>query len=159
MRIKYLHWILAAIFFVAGVAVLAHSQTMGRPGMRHRGWGGRRGMFMARYLDLTDAQKTQIKSLWQQERTTIQPLMQQLAAGRKQMLAATAKGNFDQAKVQSIATQQAQTLAQLMVARQQLQTKIYNTVLTPEQRAKVDQIREKQLSRLDQQRQGSTTTK
>jgi len=152
MKSKHIQWALGVVLFVAGIVVLAHSQAMPGKGMHRGGWG-RHGMFlrhMARELNLTDAQKAQIKSLAQAERPAIQPLVQQLAGLRKQMLTATANGAFDQEKVQAIANQQAQILAQLMVARQQLQSKIYNTVLTSDQKAKADQFRQGQLSRIDQ---------
>ncbi len=154
MKSKYVLLALAMVLLVAGVVVLAHAQAMQNKDMHRGGWFGRgHGMFlqhMARYLDLTDAQKAQIKSLWDAQRPAMQPLLKQLAAGRKDMLAATANGAFDQAKVQAIASQQAQTMAQLTVLREQLQSKIYNTVLTSDQKAKVDQMRQKQLSHLDQ---------
>ncbi len=149
--------VVALVF--AGVVVLAHSQAVQDKGMHRGGWFGGHGMFMrhmARYLDLSDAQKSQIKSLWQAQRPAFEPLLQQLAAGRKEMLAATANGNFDQAKVQAIATRQAQIMAQLTVLREQLQSKIYNTVLNSDQKAKVDQMRQKQLSRIDQSLQKGT---
>ncbi len=153
MKSKYVQLVLAMVLVVAGVVVLAHSQAVPGKGMRHGGWFGARGMFlehMARYLDLSDDQRAQIKSLWEAQRPATEPLLKQLAVGRKDMLAATANGAFDQAKVQAIANQQAQILAQLTVLREQLQSKIYNTVLTSDQKAKVDQMRQKQLSRLDQ---------
>ncbi len=159
MRSKYFQLGLGIVLVLAGVVILAHSQTVQNKGWHRGGWSGARGMFlrhMARYLDLTDSQKAQIKSLWEAQRPAIQPLLQQLAAGRKDMLVATANGSFDQAKVQAIATQQAQTLAQLTVLREQLQSKIYNTVLNSDQRAKVDQLRQKRLGRLDQWLQKGT---
>ncbi len=159
MKSKYLQLALAVVLVVVGVVVLAHSQAVPDKGWHRGGGAGPRGMFlrhMARYLDLSDAQKAQIKALWQSERPAMQPLLQQLAAGRKDMLAATANGNFDQAKVQAIATQQAQTMAQVTVLREQLLSKIYNTVLNSDQKAKVDQMRQRQLDRLNQRLQQAT---
>ena len=114
--------------------------------------------FMGRYLQLTAAQRDQIKSMWQAERSTTQPLLQQLASQRKQMMAATANGKFDAANVQAIANQQSQTTASLMVERQKLQAQIYNQVLTPDQRTKFDQMRQKQVERLDKWLQHMSTT-
>ena len=120
------------------------------------GWSGhKRGHmgYMARELNLTDAQKQQIKSLMEVNRASVRPLRQQLAQNRKALLAATANGAFDQAKVQAIANQQAQAMAQLMVQKASIQHQIYTQVLTPDQRTKVDQMLEKQMARIDQRLQ------
>ncbi len=153
MKKKHMIWATAALLLVAGFAVFVHAQatTAG-----HRRWG-RRGMMMhriARQLDLTDAQTAQIKQIWQAEEPTIQPLMQQLAANRKEILqAATTTGQFDQAKVQSLASQQAQTLTQLTVERAKIANQVYN-LLTPEQRTKADQLREQWMNRMGKMGQG-----
>ncbi len=157
MKKHYIEWILALLLIVSGGVMLLRAQapqgSQGpKMGMGRGGWRGH-GMFlqhMAKYLDLTDAQKTQIKSLMQAERPATKPLLDQLAAARKDMLTATASGAFDQAKVGPIATREAQAKAQLEIMRQELQAKIYNTVLTSDQKAKVDQMRQKQLDRINQ---------
>ena len=66
-------------------------------------------------LNLSDTQKTQIQSLIQTEQPDLQPLLKQLAANHQQMLVATRGGSFDQAQVRTLANQQAQNLAELMV--------------------------------------------
>ncbi len=164
VRKHYIEWFLAVLLIIGGGVLLTRAQAP-QPkgpgmGMGHGGWMGR-GMFLqhlAKYLDLNDAQKAQIKSLVQAERPTMQPVMQQLAGARKDMLTATANGAFDQAKVSAIASREAQSLAQLEVMRQELQGKIYNTVLTSDQKAKVDQMRQKQLDRINQRLQNSSAT-
>ncbi len=154
---KYVSCTTAILALVAGFAIFLHAQASSAdPGKRH-GWGRGHGMMMgriARELDLTDAQKAQIKSIWQAEKPVMQPLLQQLANDRRQMLAATANGQFDQTKVQTIANQQAQVLSQLIVERVKIETKVYS-LLTPEQRTKADQLRQKQLDRLDRFGQGA----
>ncbi len=116
-------------------------------------WGGHhhgRMAFMARELNLTDQQKTQIKTIMQSNRATMTPVLTQLAQNRKAMLTLTAGGAFDQAKVQTLATQQAQLMSQLMVQKAAVRSQIYNTVLTADQKAKADQMRTQQLARIDQ---------
>ncbi len=163
MKKRYVQWTVGLVLIVAGGVLLAQSQAVYREIRQNgpNGWHGHRGMLMgrmARQLNLTDAQKAQIKSLRDQERPAIQPLLQQLAANHKEMLAATANGNFDEAKVRSIAGQEGQIMAQLLVARQQMMSKIYNTVLTSEQKVKFDQLRETMANRIEQRIQKSTTT-
>jgi Spy/CpxP family protein refolding chaperone len=80
----------------------------------------------------------------------MRPLFQQMAQNRLAMLNATASGAFDQAKVQAIANQQAQIMAQLAVQRASLRTQIYNQVLTADQKAKADQLRQNQIARINQ---------
>ncbi|MGD0887572.1 MAG: Spy/CpxP family protein refolding chaperone, partial [Thermodesulfovibrionales bacterium] len=74
-------------------------------------------------------------------RAKIKPLFQQLKAGRDQ-LRALPKGQFDEAKVRSIAKGQADTIADMIVAKERMKSRMY-AVLTPEQRTKVEQMREK----------------
>jgi len=109
--------------------------------------------YLAKALNLTDAQKDQVKSIMQGNRTNTRPLMQQMAQNRLAMLTATSAGAFDQAKVTSLANQQAQLMAQLTVQKESIKHQIYTQVLTPEQRATADQMRQKQIARINQRLQ------
>jgi protein CpxP len=135
-----------ALLVVAGAIFAAAEVGAGRGQKAHRsdheseGFHGLNGR-MAEKLNLTDAQKTQIKGIMDQERPTIQPLVAQLKENRAAMKTATANGQFDEAQVRQIASQQAQTLTNLMVEKARVKAKIYS-VLTPEQRAKADQMRQ-----------------
>ena len=51
--------------------------------------------------------------------------------------------------MQAIADRQAATLAQLIVEKEKLESKIYTTVLSPEQRTKTDKLQEQWHSCLD----------
>jgi protein CpxP len=139
---------------LCGTAMFSYAQQ--NEGAGGEGWSGHghhHMAWMAKQLNLTDAQKQQIKTIMQTQRAANGPLMQQLAENRKAMLAATANGAFDQAKVQAIATQQSQAMAQLMVQKATIQHQIYTQVLTPEQRTQADQMHEKQMARIDQRLQ------
>jgi len=119
-------------------------------------WSGHRHGhmgYLARELNLTDAQKQQIKTMMQAQRTTMRPLMQQMAQNRLAMLNATASGAYDQAKVQAIANQQSQLMAQLMTQKASIHSQIYNQVLTPEQKAKADQLRQSQIAHINERLQ------
>jgi len=138
---------LAALLVVVGVAALGES-VAGKGGPWHRGdFLNRRIAHLTRALDLNDAQQQQVKSLVEAQRPVLKGLMQQMASQRAQMLAATQNGQFDAAKVQAIANQQGQTMANLIVVRQELQSKIY-TLLTPEQRTKFDQMQQRRLEHM-----------
>ena len=54
--------------------------------------------FYADYLDLTDAQRAQMKDIMTKEKPTIQPLMQQLAQGHQQMRQLEAAGGVCRAR-------------------------------------------------------------
>ncbi len=88
---------------------------------------------MARELNLSDAQTSQIKSILDEARPTVDALMRKLDDAHKQIEAATANGQFDETQVRALANQQAQTIADLIVEQERVKSKIYN-VLTPEQR-------------------------
>jgi protein CpxP len=92
-------------------------------------------------LHLTDAQKTQIHTIISEERAKMKPLVQQLKAGRDQLIALRKSGAFDEAKVRSIAKGQADTIVELIVAREGMKSKVF-AVLTPEQRTKAQELRE-----------------
>jgi Spy/CpxP family protein refolding chaperone len=155
MKTKFWSVAVALLALVlCGTAIFSYAQQ--NEAASTSGWSGHRQGhmgFMARELNLTDAQKQQIKTMMQSQHATMRPLMQQLAENRKALLAVTANGAFDQAKVQAIANQQSQAMAQLMVQKASIQHQIYTQVLTPEQRTQADQMREKQMARIDQRLQ------
>ena len=144
-----------AIVAAVSVAVLAAALALhAEAKFRHASekWGGppMAGRFlqhMADVLDLTDAQQAQVKSMWQAEQPNIMPLVQQLANAHQQMVAVTAGGKFDQAQVQTIANQQAQTIAQLIVEKQKLQSQVYS-ILTPDQQAKFAHLQQRHMDRM-----------
>ncbi len=93
-------------------------------------------------LHITDAQKTQIHAIISEERAKMEPLFEQLKAGHKELKALRKSGTFDEAQVRSIAKGQADTIVELIVAKERMKSGIY-AVLTPEQRAKAQELREK----------------
>jgi len=147
---KVLIWSGAAlVLIVAGIAI---ARADGRSWHRwcHGGWEFRPLGYVAHELNLNDEQKSQIKSIWGTERPAIASLMREFSAENKEMDAATAQGDMDEVKVQEIADRQGATVARLLVEREQLKSKIYSTVLTPEQRTKADALQARWHSRLDQ---------
>jgi len=141
----------AMVALVLGsVAMLSYAQESATSGPQ-QAWHGHRGHrgYLMRELNLTDAQKTQIKQIFQANKATGLPLIQQMAANKKAMLEATVNGNYDQAKIQQLANQQAQLMSQLIVQKQAVRHQIYTQVLTPDQRTKAEELRAKQISRID----------
>jgi Spy/CpxP family protein refolding chaperone len=100
-------------------------------------------------LNLSDGQKSQIKSMWQTERPTVASLVQELVSEGKEMDSVTAQGNLDDGKIQTIAARQGATIAKLLVEKERLKSKIYTGILTPKQRTKADELQKGWHSRLD----------
>lgn len=140
------------VWSTVALVVLAVGITIARADgpMRH-GWHHHHGPlgYIAHELNLSDTQKSQIKSIWQGEKPAVASLVRELAAENKEMDAATVQGNFDENKVQPIADRQAATVAKLLVEKEKLRAQIYSTVLNPEQRSKADKLQERWHSRLD----------
>jgi Spy/CpxP family protein refolding chaperone len=109
----------------------------------HRGHHGHHHLW--KKLNLTDVQKKEMFSIRLEERAKMKPLFEQLKAGRDK-LRALPKGQFDEAKVRAIAKGQSDTFADIIVAKERMKSRMY-AVLTPEQRTKAEQMREKWQSR------------
>jgi Spy/CpxP family protein refolding chaperone len=98
-------------------------------------------------LDVTDEQKAQIRSIMEAEKSKNEPLRQQLAENHRAMREATKAGRFDEAQVRSLAQQAQAAKVELAVSRARVQSTIYTTVLTQEQRAKLDEFAAKRETR------------
>ncbi|HLK66786.1 MAG TPA: Spy/CpxP family protein refolding chaperone [Bryobacteraceae bacterium] len=109
----------------------------------------RRRMMQA--LNLTPDQKQQAQAIFQQTRQSVQPIAQQ-AKQNRQALADAVKAN-DTAKIQQLASQQGSLNGQLLTLRSESMAKFYN-ILTPDQRAKADQMQMK-IQQLRQQRRAA----
>jgi Spy/CpxP family protein refolding chaperone len=108
----------------------------------HGHWKGCHGHHrLWKKLKVTDAQKKEMFAIRLEERAKIKPLFQQLKAGRDQLNALRKSEPFDEAKVRSIAKGQADTLIEMIVVKERMKSRIF-AVLTPEQRAKAQELRE-----------------
>ena len=135
---------------LCGAVMVAYAQ--GPDGAGHHGWGGPgAGMaFWGRELNLTDAQKAQIKTMMQSNRANMKTVMQQMAQNRLALLTATANGAYDPAKIQVLANQQAQLQAAMTMNREAIQHQIYTQVLTSDQQAKAEQLRTQKINRINE---------
>jgi Spy/CpxP family protein refolding chaperone len=130
--------ILLAIVAVTLMAAVGFSQTVVKAGGHgHRGgFGGPMMGFYADYLDLTDAQRAQMKDIMSKEKPTLKPLMQQLGQSHQQLRQLESAGTFDEAKVRAAATQQAQTMTELTVQKARIKSELMQ-VLTQDQKDKM----------------------
>lgn len=115
-------------------------------GMHHPMMG-----FFAKQLNLTDAQKAQMKSIMQKEHPAMKPLFQQSHQIDLQ-LRQYAEGNYDEAKVHALAAQRAQVETEMTVERTRIHNELYQ-VLTSDQQAKLKEIEARHEARMQQHMQ------
>jgi protein CpxP len=123
---------IGAAVMLAVAAAIAH-------GMHGHGGPGREFHHMLKQLDLTADQQAQVKAIFEKEKPTMQPLMQQMRQNHESMKALEAGGTFDEAKTRTLATQNAQTMVELQVEHARIKSEIMQ-ILTPDQKAKMAQI-------------------
>lgn len=140
---------------LCGVAMVAYAQGAGPEGKALIGGHSHGpGMgFLVRELDLTDAQKAQVKTIMQANHASMKTVMEQMAQNRAALLAATANGAYDAAKIQALANQQAQLTAAMIMNREAIHHQIYTQVLTSEQQAKAEQLRTNEINRINEHMQ------
>ena len=120
----------AAVLLAVAAAIAQGPHGFGGPGDFHH---------MLKQLDLTSDQKSQVKAIWEKEKPTLQPLMQQMRQNHAAMKALEASGPFDEAKTRALATQNSQTLVELQVEHARIKSEIMR-ILTADQKAKLVQI-------------------
>lgn len=137
------------ILVVSLAGTMAFSQT----GVLSRGPGGGMGLaarmlgFRTDYLDLNDVQQAEINDILAKEKPTVEPLIRQLALGHQQIEQLEQASSFDETKARTLATQQSQTMAELMVEKARIKSELMQ-VLTTEQKAKMAQFQARQHARL-----------
>lgn len=148
-------WAILGVALVAVGITAAWTQTWTWRG----GWHGSHGFFWCQHgpmgyvtheLDLSDTQKTQIKTIWQGERPNIAELVRGFAAEQKEMDALTLQdGARDEGKIQDVTARQGATVAKLLREKEEVTGKIYSQVLNPAQRTKADELGKHWTSLLD----------
>ena len=115
----------------------------------HRGGGF--GMMGFRQLDLTDAQKAQLKQIHESHRQATASLREQIRAKRQEIHAASQNGTVNEALAAQKLAEIAPLEAKLMADRAQIRQESL-AVLTAEQKAKLDQMREQAKTRWAERR-------
>lgn len=140
---KKIIFALVAVMSLSVGSILVFAQRGG--GDFGRGNGGRGGfMFgrMAKELNLTEEQKTQIKQIMETEKSKVQPIFESLKENRQKMEELTADGNFDEVKVKTLADEQGSLSALLIVEKERTKSQIFQ-ILTAEQREKAKAMKSK----------------
>ena len=139
--------IILAIIAVAVVATGAifviaqkRANNSGGHGFGH-GRGDKIGMAL-RSLDLTDEQKAKVKEIMDANKTTFEPTMQSMKENRAKLHDLSKAGTFDQAQVESLANEQGDLVAKMIVQKESVKAQIF-AILTDEQKAKAAEMRTK----------------
>lgn len=117
-------------------------QSAGREGRRggHRGGHGMRGGFMggrfAEKLNLTDAQKEQMKQIATRFHESTKALREQSRGNKDKGFGLFNGGTFDEAAVRAAAQARANKHVEMEVSRARMMSEMY-AILTPEQKAQL----------------------
>ncbi len=131
-----------ALVSIGSIFIFAQNDNEGGKEKYKRGFGHRGGFErLAKKLNLTDTQKEQAKQIMEASKSKVQPLKESMKSIHQQLDAATADGQFDEAQVQALASQQANITAQLIVEKERTQSQLF-AILTPEQQAQAKQLKE-----------------
>jgi len=144
--------LLAAMAVLLGTAI-AKSQTAADapppPPMHGHGHGfGMEHMmgFFADYLNLSDAQQGQMKTILRKEHPVMKPLFQQSHQIDLQ-LRQYAEGAFDEPKVRALAAQKAQVEVELTVQKTRIHNELFQ-VLTTDQQGKMKEFEARREARM-----------
>ena len=132
------------IIVIASIAALVVAATIFALAQEHkrgemRGGPGDMVEHISRELNLTDAQKEQLKAAFEAQRPIEEERHAKLEEIRKQIDAATANGQFDEAVVRPLVNQQVQLQSDSMVDHLRIHAKLYS-MLNAEQKAKADEM-------------------
>ena len=128
----------SAVLLIGGM--LAVAQRVMQKGMHGPGRGP---MMMFRQLNLTDDQKAKVKEIFEANKGTVQPLREQLKANHEKI---AALNGSDDAQLQTLAKQQGDLMAQMIVAREHVKSQVF-AILTDEQKAKANELRDQMKQR------------
>ena len=167
VKLKRIHAIGLAAVMALAIAVpfaIAQSKDAGGHKGRHaegvegmRG-GDRMGGALFRNLDLTDAQKIQIKQIRESHSQNLRPLMEQVRAKRQEIHQASQGGTFNEALVTQKLTEIAPLEAKLMGEQFRTHQEMLS-VLTAEQKTKLEQSRAQQKSNWAERRVNKQSSK
>lgn len=127
--------LLGAATLVAGLTFAQSSTTTTNPNPAPHPMARHRMARIANYLQLTDAQKTQAKAIFQAANEAGQPIREQLKPMRQQLQAAITSGNS--AQIDQITAGMAPLKSQLAANRAKAFSKFY-AILTPDQQTKLE---------------------
>lgn len=140
-----------AALILGGAIVHAQSPQAGFRG-RGPGFGGPGSALMLRGLDLTEAQREQVRQLSQQNREQLRGLMDRLRAAQEARRQAVEAVPFNEPQVRAAMKELSDIEADLAVAQARLQSDIH-ALLTAEQQQRLQQLRADRQARAQQRQE------
>jgi periplasmic protein CpxP/Spy len=137
--------VLTLTALLAGSAALAHP-GFGSPAMRQE----MRGRLFDQ-LNLSDAQRSDMRNIFANGRQTIAPLARDLREKQAALRNSVSGGAFDETAVRAQAQEIADLQAQLIVARAQMRNQFLG-VLTDDQKARLSELRAERMQRFQEWR-------
>lgn len=135
-RTKFAAWTAVATLGAASLFAASTSPASG-PGYGHR--HGRMGAFLSSYLNLTPAQQSQEKAIFQSARQSAMPVRHQLRQTRQELRTAIQANNT--AQIQQLAKAEGSEVGQLSAIRGGAMAKAYQ-ILTLEQQQQLAKLRQ-----------------
>jgi len=128
--------IASSLAFGLGSGALAQSDERPGPMPSH-------GMHrMLRHLDLSEAQRDQVFKIFHDQSPAMHERMKAARAAREDLEKLAFASAFDRARARAIADTEAKAIADMELLRAESMARV-REILTPEQRAKLDQLRER----------------
>jgi Spy/CpxP family protein refolding chaperone len=147
----------ALVVALAGAGAWLHAQgpgpggRRGGPGAGMVGRGGLEGLPLGA-LDLTDAQREQVRQLVQQFRTQTEPYRERMRQAMDARRDASLASPPDEGRIRAAMQDLAQVQADMAVQQAQLRSSIL-ALLTPEQQQKAQELRAEREARMQQRQQ------
>ena len=142
---------IASFLLVSSIALglAPAAQAQGAP--MHGPMGMHRGspMMMLRGLDLTEAQRDQVFQIFHEQAPAFHEQMKQVREARQNLMKLAAAPSYDESQVRQAADVQAKALSALAVMHAQTVHRVRD-ILTPEQRARLDERAERRHSQAPQ---------
>ena len=154
---RFRSFTLIAVIAALVATGMAYAQGPGAGGPRGRGPGGpggfgRGAVALLRGLDLTDAQREQVRQLRQQHREQTRALAERFQQAQDALRHAVEAVAVDEARIRTAMQQVAEVQTELTVLEARLQSDIH-ALLTPEQQQKAEELRAARESRMKERRE------
>ena len=132
---------IASFLLVSSVALglTPAAQAQGEPMHGGMAMHGGAPMMMLRGLNLTDAQRDQVFSIFHQQAPAFHEQMKQVRSARQALMQLAAADSFDDARARQAADAEAKALSGLALLRAQTVHRV-REILTPEQRSRLDEM-------------------
>lgn len=150
---------IAAVMALAIAVPIGVAQSKDSGGQKHWMRGGRHMAGAGfRNLDLTDAQKAQMKQIRESNSQSFRPLMEQIRAKRQEIRQASEGGTFNETLVAQKLSEIAPLEAKLIGLRSKLHQEMLS-VLTADQKAKLEQSQAERKTKWAERRANKTNSK